>query len=116
MAAVSSRAERSPLMSAPALKARPQLASAVPGEQLLDRARQLVGGVPAEVAQRRAERGAVLDQQPVGRDLLDAAHEADQQDAPAPAKRGERGVEERAADGIEADVGALVLRERHHAL
>ncbi len=93
-----------------------QLALRVPAHQLVDGAPQLVRRVPAEVAQRRAERGAVLHEQPVGRDLRHAGHEADEEDAAAPAERRQRGVEEIAADGIEAHVGALVVRQRHHAL
>ena len=58
----------------------------------------------------------MLDQQPVGRDLRHAADEADQQDAPAPAERRQRRVEQLAADGIEADVGAFVAGQRHHPL
>jgi len=50
---------------------------------------------------------AVLDQEPVRRDLGHAAHEADQQDAPAPAERRQRRVEQRAAHRIEADIGGL---------
>src|SRR5256886_17391773 len=42
---------------------RAQLALTVPAQQLLHRARQLVGRVPAEVAQRGAERRTMLHQQ-----------------------------------------------------
>src|SRR4029453_5083374 len=81
---------------------RPQLALAMPLQQLVDRDLQLVRRVPAEVAQRGAERGAMLDQQAVGRDLLTTPPEAHQENAPAPPERGECGVEQVAADGIEA--------------
>jgi hypothetical protein len=55
-----------------------------------------------------------LTREPVRGNLLHAAHEADDQDAAAPAERRERGVEELAADRIEADVRALAVRQRHH--
>src|SRR3984893_15158087 len=95
---------------------RLQPALAVPGEQGLDRAAQLVGGLVAVVAQRAAERRAILDEQAIGRDLLHAAHEAHQQHAPAPAERGERGVGQLAADRIEADVRALLPGQGHDPL
>src|SRR5207249_1750363 len=62
------------------------------------------------------ERGAVLHQQPVGRDLRHPADEAHQENASAPAKRRERRVEELAADRVEAHVDALAVRQRQHAL
>src|SRR6266446_10723135 len=89
---------------------------AIPGEQRLDRAAELVRGLVAVVAQRAAEGGAILDQEPVGRDLLDAAHEAHQQHAAAPAERGERGVGQLAADRIEADVRAPIGGQGHDPL
>src|SRR5262245_42071749 len=95
---------------------RAELALAVPAQQLVDRDLELVRRVPAEVAQRGAERGAVLHQQAVGGDLLHATHEPDQENATTPPERGERGVEQVAADGIEAHVGAPVVGQRHHAL
>src|SRR2546427_3296339 len=100
----------------PMADARLELPGRVPLEQLVDRPAELVGRLPAEVAQRAAERGAVLDEEAVRRDLLDPAHEADDQDAAAPAERRQRRVEELAADRIEAHVGALVVGELHHPL
>src|SRR5262245_12617565 len=97
----------------PVADARLELAGGVPREQLVDRPAELVGRLPAEVAQRAPQRGAVLDEKPVRRDLLDPAHEADDQDAPAPAERRERRVEEIATDRVETHVGALVVRELH---
>src|SRR2546426_4684423 len=73
---------------------RAQLALAVPAQQLLHRARELVGRVPAEVAQRGAERRTMLHQQAGGPGLLDPAPETDQQEAPAPTPPPGRGVEE----------------------
>src|SRR2546425_9623156 len=96
--------------------ARPELAGLVPLEQLVDRPAQLVGRVPAEVAQRAAQRGAVLDQEPVRRDVLDPADEAHHQNPAAPAERRQRRVEEVAADRIETHVGALTIRQSHHPL
>src|SRR5712691_3249725 len=93
-----------------------ELARRVPADQGLHGGAELVRCVEAIVAQRAAEGGAVLDQQSVRGDLLHATHEADQEHAPAPAERGQRGVGQLAADRIEADVGAPVPGERHHAL
>src|SRR6266851_8355512 len=90
---------------------------AIPGEQRLDRAAELVRGrLVAVVAQRAAEGGAILDQEPVGRDLLDAAHEAHQQHASAPAEGGERRVGQLAADRIAADVRAPIGGQGHDPL
>src|SRR5262249_4523424 len=95
---------------------RPELALAIPTQELLDRLPQLVRRMPAEIAERRAERRAMLDEQSIGGNLLHAADEADEQDAAAPSERRERRVEEWAADGIEAHVGALAVGQREHAL
>src|SRR5690606_7169626 len=72
---------------------RPELARQVPLDELVHGFPQLVGSMEPEEAQRRAEGGAVLHEQAVGGDLGDAADEADQQDAPAPAERGEGLIE-----------------------
>src|SRR5919198_3960407 len=58
----------------------------------------------------------MLDQQPVRRDLLYASDESDEQNASAPAERGQGRVEEVATDRVEADVRALAVRERQHAI
>ena len=58
----------------------------------------------------------MFHQETIGRDLRHAADEADQQDAPAPAERRQRRIEQPTADGIEADIGALVAGQRHHPL
>src|SRR6185295_15893197 len=85
----------------PVAHQRPEPPLAVPGHERFHRAPQLVRRLVAVVAERAAERGAILHQQAVGRDLLHAAHEAHQQHAPAPAQRGERGVGELASDRVE---------------
>src|SRR5260370_825110 len=65
-------------------------ACAVPAQTLRAGRFGLVGCVPAEMAQRRAQRGAMLHREPIGRDLRPAAAEAAQRDAPAPAERRQR--------------------------
>src|SRR5262249_53264417 len=52
-----------PLERQPVGDQRTQLPVAIPLEQLLDRRPELVRRMPAEVAQRRAERRAMLDEQ-----------------------------------------------------
>ena len=78
--------------------------------------RSLSGACRAVVPERAAERRAVLDQEPVGRNLLHASDESHEEQAPAPAERGQRGIRQLAPDGIEADVGAFVTRQRHHSV
>src|SRR5262245_42109344 len=55
--------------------ARLELALLVPGQELVDRPPKLVGLVPAEIAQRAPERGPVLHQQPIRRNLLNRSEE-----------------------------------------
>jgi uncharacterized protein (DUF3084 family) len=77
--------------------ARPELALAVPAEQLVHRARRL-SGAPAEIAQREPRAARCLTST-CRRDLRHAADEADQQDAAAPAETRQGWVEQRATTG-----------------
>src|SRR6266511_6215072 len=85
-------------------------------EQLRDSPLERVRSMPPKIAERRTEGRAMFYEQPVRRDALGPAHEPYKKDASAPAERGQRRVEETAADGIETHVGTRTVRERHDAL
>src|SRR5215510_15547784 len=85
-------------------------AASMPRKQYLHRLLELIGRVVPEVAQRAAERGAVLHEQPVRWNLLDPTHEADKEHPPTPSEAGECVIGQLSADRVEANVGTLAIR------